>query len=44
MAKGNNKRGNKETKKPKQEKVKVAATANFGAGKSLTAAVGKKTK
>jgi hypothetical protein len=30
MGKGNNKRGNKETKKPKQEKPKVSATANSG--------------
>ena len=42
MARGNNKRGNKEAKKPKQEKPKVVATANFGAGKSLIAAAGKK--
>ncbi len=35
MAKGNNsKRGNKETKKPKQEKPKVLATANSLAGKN----------
>ena len=34
MAKGNNsKRGNKEAKKPKQEKPKVSATANSLAGK-----------
>ena len=31
MGKGNNKRGNKEAKKPKQEKPKVLATANSGA-------------
>ncbi len=30
MGKGNNKRGNKEVKKPKQEKPKVLATANSG--------------
>ena len=31
MGKGDNKRGNKEVKKPKQEKPKVLATANSGA-------------
>lgn len=44
MAKGNNKRGNKEAKKPKQEKVKIAATANFNAGSSLNAVARKKAK
>jgi hypothetical protein len=36
MSKGNNKRGNKEAKKPKAEKVKVSATANSNAGKPLS--------
>ncbi|MDF1717100.1 MAG: hypothetical protein P1U75_10600 [Antarcticimicrobium sp.] len=36
MGKGNSKRGNKEAKKPKQEKPKVLATANSGAAKPLT--------
>lgn len=37
-------RGNKETKKPKKEKVKVLATANSNAGKSDTTIAGKKVK
>ena len=36
MGKGNNKRGNKEAKKPKQEKAKVLATANFSAAKPVS--------
>ncbi|SDY19544.1 hypothetical protein [Citreimonas salinaria] len=36
MGKGNNRRGNKEVKKPKQEKAKVLATANSGAVKPLS--------
>ena len=36
MGKGNNKRGNKEVKKPKQEKPKTLATANFGAAKAVS--------
>ena len=36
MAKGNNRRGNKEVKKPKQEKPKALATANSGAVKPLS--------
>ncbi|MFN4101531.1 MAG: hypothetical protein ACK4GT_17330 [Pararhodobacter sp.] len=43
MGKGDNKRGNKEIKKPKAEKPKVLATANSNAGKDLTIA-GKKVK
>ncbi|MDF1735103.1 MAG: hypothetical protein P1U37_07450 [Minwuia sp.] len=35
MSKGNKTRGNKEAKKPKQEKPKVLATANSNAGKPL---------
>lgn len=42
MGKGNNKRGNKEVKKPKQERPKVLATANFGAGKPVS--LGEKKK
>ncbi|WP_293961402.1 hypothetical protein [Sneathiella sp.] len=33
MSKGNNKRGNKEIKKPKQVKAKVLATNDSNAGK-----------
>lgn len=45
MAKGNNsKRGNKECKKPKQEKPKVSATANSQAGKPALSIAGKKVK
>ncbi|MFX0547609.1 hypothetical protein ACEWPL_019010 [Roseovarius sp. S1116L3] len=45
MAKGNNsKRGNKETKKPKQEKPKVSATANSQTGKPALSIAGKKIK
>ncbi len=45
MAKGNNsKRGNKEAKKPKQEKPKISATANTLAGKPALAIAGKKAK
>ncbi|WP_298922606.1 hypothetical protein [uncultured Roseobacter sp.] len=45
MAKGNNsKRGNKEAKKPKQEKPKVSATANSLDGKPALSIGGKKVK
>lgn len=44
MGKGNKKHGNKEAKKPKQEKVKVLATANSNAGKSPVGAAVKKGK
>ncbi|MGA9253803.1 MAG: hypothetical protein WBV71_15305 [Roseobacter sp.] len=44
MSKGNNKRGNKEAKKPKQEKPKVSATANSLAGKPELSIGGKKVK
>ncbi len=45
MAKGNNSnRGNKETKKPKQEKPKVSATANSLGGKPAISISGKKVK
>ena len=45
MAKGNNrKRGNKEAKKPKQEKPKVSATANYLDGKPALAIGRKKIK
>ncbi len=43
MSKGKD-RGNRETKKPKKEKVKVLATANCNAGKSDTTIAGKKVK
>jgi hypothetical protein len=42
MAKGKN--SNKETKKPKKEKLKVSATANSLAGKPALASAGKKVK
>lgn len=44
MSKGNNKRGNKEAKKPKQEKPKVLATANSGLKKTVGIGDGKKAK
>jgi hypothetical protein len=44
MGKGNNKRGNKEAKKPKQVKTKVSATANSIAGKAPLTVAGKKIK
>ncbi len=44
MSKGDKKRGNKESKKPKQEKPKTLATANFMAGKSPLVSAGKKAK
>lgn len=34
MSKGDKRRGNRESKKPKQKKVKVAATADFNKGKT----------
>jgi hypothetical protein len=43
MSKGNNKRGNKEVKKPKQEKPKVLATAMSSITKPLNVG-GKKPK
>ena len=39
-----NKKGNKETKKPKAEKVKVLATSDSNAGKSGPVIAGKKVK
>jgi len=42
MGKGNNRRGNKEAKKPKKEKVKVLATANSFTPKSPVSTTGKK--
>jgi hypothetical protein len=44
MSKGDKQRGNKEVKKPKREKPKAPATANFMAGKSPLAGAGKKAK
>ncbi|MFT5870902.1 MAG: hypothetical protein ACI8TF_003033 [Paracoccaceae bacterium] len=44
MAKGNNNRGNKEVKKPKQVKAKLPATANLLAAKPAVAIAGKKIK
>jgi len=45
MAKGNNsQRGNKEAKKPKQEKPKASATANSQAGKPALSIAGKAVK
>ena len=43
MSKEKNK-GNKETKKPKKETVKVLATANSNAGKDSATIAGKKIK
>jgi hypothetical protein len=44
MGKGNNNRGNKESKKPKKEKIKVSATANSLAAKPMLATAKKKLK
>jgi len=44
MSKGNNRRGNKEAKKPKQIKPKVLATAISNAGKSPIVVSGKKIR
>lgn len=44
MGKGDNKRGNKEVKKPKKEKAKVSATSDFNAGKPALSISGKKVK
>ena len=44
MSKGNNRRGNKEAKKPKQVKPKMSATANSNVGKSAIVVAGKKLK
>ena len=44
MSKGNNKRGNKESKKPKQEKPKPSATADSRSGQSSVVMAGKKVK
>ncbi len=44
MSKGNNRRGNKEVKKPKQEKPKSSATADSRAGQSSIVMAGKKIK
>ena len=42
MGKGDNKRGNREAKKPKQEKPKVLATANSNATSSKDVLIGGK--
>ena len=42
MAKGNNTKSNKETKKPKKEKPKILATSDSGAGKGTVSVGGKK--
>ncbi|WP_144431648.1 hypothetical protein [Jannaschia seosinensis] len=44
MSKGNNRRGNRENKKPKQEKPKVSATSVAAEGKSPLTLAGKKVK
>lgn len=44
MGKGNNSRGNKESKKPKKEKPKISATANSNLGKVSLSGSGKKGK
>jgi hypothetical protein len=43
MSKGNNRRGNKEVKKPKQEKPKAPATAMAGAAKPVNLGAKKST-
>lgn len=44
MGKGDNSRGNKEIKKPKKDKAKTPATANYNAGKDTTTIAGKKVR
>lgn len=44
MSKGNKTRGNREAKKPKQEKQKAPATANSLAGKPTLVVGGKKIR
>ncbi len=44
MSKGDNRRGNREVKKPKQPKTKVSATANSNAGKPAQSVAGIKKK
>ena len=44
MSKGNNQRGNKEAKKPKQVKPKILATSNSNAERSPIVVAGKKIK
>ncbi len=44
MSKGDSKRSNKETKKPKQKKPKVLATSDSNAGKPSVSVAGKKIK
>lgn len=44
MSKGNKKHGNREAKKPKQEKPKIPATANSGVTKSQPVIGGKKVR
>lgn len=44
MGKGDNKRGNKEVRKPKKEKPKASGTADSNLGKSPLTVAGKKVK
>jgi hypothetical protein len=44
MSKGNKQHGNKEAKKPKQEKPKVSATADSTSGRTSPVIAGKKIK
>lgn len=44
MGKGDNRRGNKEVKKPKQEKAKPSATAGTTSSASISLGEKKKTK
>lgn len=44
MSKGNNRRGNKEVKKPKQEKAKGSATSDGIGGRPPIIVAGKKVK
>ena len=44
MGKGDNRKGNKETKKPKKEKPKASATNDLNAGRASLNVGGKKVK
>ena len=44
MSKGDKRRGSREAKKPKKEKVKVSATADFNKGKTAPILGAKKVK
>jgi len=44
MSKGNNRRSNKEVKKPKKDKLKAPASADSKSGQSSVVMAGKKVK